>query len=134
MDSPYTENLADFGSRERGMFIDLLTAWQETGLPAGFDDSKVRPAMNRNSGAVFLVNEEYQTAMLNGERLELWHFTPHHGHEGFLSDLLYEHEPIDLHQDDADYLIDAIKTECVRVEDLPDEWRKYATDEDVDGE
>lgn len=51
----YTENLADFGSRERSMAAELLAAR----LPDGFPDDGVKLAMNRNSGFVFLVNADY---------------------------------------------------------------------------
>ena len=81
-----TTDLADFGSRERGMLIDLLVAWRDQGLPEDFEPEEVRPMMNRLSGCVFLTNSDYQTAMLNGDRLESWHNCPECGHEGFAED------------------------------------------------
>lgn len=100
----YTENLADFGQRERFLLAELLNAWNANGLPDGFDCEQVRPAFNANSGNVFLVNAEYQTAMMNGDTLELWHFLPYSGQEGFLSDLLDELEPDSLNAEDLEYL------------------------------
>ena len=100
----YTENLADFGHRERVELVRLLDAWNNNGLPEGFDCEGVRPAFNANSGNVFLVNAEYQTAMLSGDALELWHFLPYSGQEGFLSDLLDELEPESLNAEDLEYL------------------------------
>ena len=101
----YTENLADFGYREIKELQRIFTAWLDgEGLPEGFDTEEVRPAFNANSGHVFLVNAEYQTAMLNGDTLELWHFLPYSGQEGFLSDLLDECDPASLNAEDLEYL------------------------------
>lgn len=114
----YTENLGDFGARERKMAADLLAA----DLPEGFDNSGVKVAMNKGSGNVFLVNENYQCAMMNGDKLEIFHSTPYEGREGFLSDLVKEYSPDDLHHDDVEYIINAAEIEGF---DLPDgEWVK----------
>lgn len=103
----YTENLSKFGIREICMLRDILTAWIEKGLPGGFDFDNVRPAFNLNSGNVFLVNDSYQVAMMNGDELELFHSLPYGGGEGFLSDLLEEYHPEDLHKEDLEYIINA---------------------------
>jgi hypothetical protein len=100
----YTENLADFGYREIKELNRIFTAWLDKGLPDGFELDQVRPAFNANSGNVFLVNADYQTAMLNGDTLELWHFLPYSGQEGFLSDLLDECDPASLNAEDLEYL------------------------------
>jgi len=81
-----TTDLADFGSRERALMIDLLNAWREQGLPDDFEYDEVRVMMNRNSGYVFLTNSEYKTAMMNGDKLELWHNCGNCGNEGFAED------------------------------------------------
>lgn len=116
-DSPYTENLADFGSRERAMLAEILSK----PLPDGFWDSGVRPAMNKNSGYVFLVNDDYQVAMMNGEDLEIFHSTPYEGLEGFLSDLVDEYEPDDMNREDVEYIRQAAENEGF---DLPDDWKE----------
>ncbi len=103
----YTENLADFGFREIKMLKDILTAWVDNGLPDNFGNEQVRPAMNTCSGYVFLVNEDYQGAMMNDDKLELFHTLPYSGHEGFLSDLIEEYSPDDLHKDDVEYILNA---------------------------
>jgi len=105
MINAYTENLADFGFREIRMLRDILNAWVENGLPDNFARDGVRLAMNRNSGHVFLVNEDYQVAMMNGEELEEFYTLPYNGDEGFLSDLISEHAPDDLHHDDAEFIL-----------------------------
>jgi hypothetical protein len=81
-----TTDLADFGSRERGMLIELLVSWREQGLPDDFYGHEVRPMMNRNSGNVFLTNSDYQVAMMNGDKLETWYTCSNCGHEGFKED------------------------------------------------
>lgn len=81
-----TTNLADFGPRERQMLVELLNAWEQQGLPEGFYDYEVNCMMNRNSGSVFLTNDEFQVAMMNGDKLEMWHNCPNCGHEGFQED------------------------------------------------
>jgi len=113
----YTENLADFGSRERKMLAEILAH----PLPEGFNDDEVRAAMNRNSGYVFLVNSDYQCAMMNGDTLEIFHSTPYEGHEGFLTDLLKEYTPDDLNSDDVEYLRQAAENEGA---ELPTAWRE----------
>jgi len=115
----YTENLADFGSRERHMAAELLAHT----LPDNFSDSGVRIAFNMNSGCVFLVNDDYQVAMMNGGSLEIFHSTPYEGHEGFLSDLLDEYSPDDLNSEDTDYLRQAAEAEGVT---LPEAWQETA--------
>ena len=78
-----TNNLSDFGARERNILIDLLQAWRDQGLPDDFFDGHVNPMLNINSGHVFLSNDDYQVAMLNGDKLESRYSCPNCGHEGF---------------------------------------------------
>ena len=113
----YTENLSEFGLREIKMLNDTLTAWINTGLPEGFDNSGFKPAMNKNSGYVFLTNEYYQVAMLNSGRLELFHTLPYSGHEGFLEDLLTENPPTGYHEDDLEYILNAAELSGVEIDE-----------------
>jgi|SRR5690606_30750378 len=106
MTSFYTENLSDFGIREISMLRDIFDAWLKNGLPEGFEQDNLRPAMNMNSGYVFLVNDDYHVAMMNGDNLEIYHTLPYSGLEGFISDLLNENNLDDMHQDDIEYLHD----------------------------
>lgn len=110
MTNVYTENLNDIITfdRERALAIDLLKAWGEQGLPIDFYEEGVKVACNRNSGNVFLVNEDYQCAMMNGDKLESHYTSPYDGHEGFLEDLL---DMVDdnWHEDDIEWL-DYIKS------------------------
>lgn len=79
-----TTNLADFGTREFNLLIDILQAWRNQGLPHDFHDHEVVPMLNTNSGHVFLTNEDYQVAMINGNKLEIWYSCPNCGNEGFI--------------------------------------------------
>ncbi len=81
-----TTNLADFGHREREEMTHLLNAWNQQGLPDDFCDDQVTFVFNKMSGCVFLTNGEYQTAMMNGDKLEIWHNCSNCGHEGFAED------------------------------------------------
>ena len=119
----YTENLVEFGSRERKMAAELLSH----PFPDGFIDQGVRTAFNKNSGFVFLVNDDYQCAMMNGDTLEIFHSTPYDGIEGFLSDLPEENEPGDLHREDAEYLIQCAENEGI---ELTGEWLACAGHEE----
>jgi len=85
----YTENLADFGNREKGMAGELLMALSNGNLPDDFNDEGVKVAMNTSSGYVFLTNEDYQVAMMNGDKLESFYTCPICGHEGFLEDMAH---------------------------------------------
>jgi hypothetical protein len=97
-----TTNLADFGFREIKMARDLLDAWVNNGLPDDFGDNGVHLMMNQNSGNVFLTNEEFEVAMLNGDTLESFYTSPYEGREGFFEDLIDEYE--DMHEEDKEWL------------------------------
>ena len=102
---PYTENLADFGMREIRLLRDILDAWLNNGLPDDFYDEGVKPALNRNSGYVFLTNEDYQVCMEVDGKLESFYFTPYEGYEGFYEDLLDEADD-SWNYEDLEYLRD----------------------------
>jgi hypothetical protein len=115
----YTENLAEFGARELQLAGELLTA----SFPDGFSNEGVRIGFNKMSGNVFLVNDDYQVAMFNGNDLELFHTTPYEGHEGFIIDLLDEHNPEDLHYEDAIYIFSQAKSEGAV---MPECWLEFS--------
>lgn len=114
----YTEDLADFGARERHMLAKILAL----PFPENFYDDGVKPAFNRNSGYVFLVNSDYQCAMLNDEtgKLELFHSTPYNGKEGFLSELLAV-PPSEYHEEDQKYIRQQAEYEHIN---LPEAWQE----------
>ena len=88
----YTENVADMMcARERRELRSILTAWELHGLPDDFSDTGVKFVFNRDSGYVFLTNDDYQVVMVNGDVLESFYTTPYNGCEGFWPDLVAEY-------------------------------------------
>jgi hypothetical protein len=116
-DNIYSENLADFGSREKHMAIELLNA----DLPRNFSWLGVKIAMNNNSGYVFLINDDYQVAMMNGDTMEIYYTTPYHGFEGFIDELLND-DPNIMNSEDADYILECAENDNV---ELPIIWQQY---------
>lgn len=106
----YTENMADIMScsNERKEVLAIMQAWDKDGLPNTFSDDNVRFAFNRNSGYVFLVNDDCEVCMMNGDSLEMIYTSPYEGHEGFIDDLFDEYmSNKDLwHIDDIEWLLD----------------------------
>jgi len=87
-----TENTNDFslfGFIEIQEAAKLLTAYCEDKNILG-DGVKVE--FNPNSGNVFLVDENYDVAMMNDGKLEKWYSCPHCGFEGFINEMK-EHNP-----------------------------------------
>lgn len=103
-----TTNLADFSVRERHELIEILQAWESSGLPDDFYDDEFVPMFNRDSGYVFLTNSEYQVCMVADRKLESWYTTPYAGYEGFLDDLVqaYMDDLYDWDEEDIEYLRD----------------------------
>lgn len=106
----YTENMADIMACyvERKEVLAIMQAWDKNGLPDNFSDDNVRFAFNRNSGYVFLVNDDYECAMMNGDELEMFYTSPYDGHEGFINDLFEEYmsDTDAWNIEDAEWLLD----------------------------
>lgn len=102
-----TRKLENFGYRELDLARELLNAMIDEGLPEGFDPDGVTIEFNPDSGYVFLVNNEFQVAMMNGDSLEIYHNLPYSGIEGF-RDELAELDLNELHPDDQQYLKDIV--------------------------
>ena len=66
----------------------LLKAWRLQGLPNDFYDEDVTIMFNTHSDCVFLTNSEFQTCMLNGEKLESFYTCFQCGNEGFKNEIL----------------------------------------------
>lgn len=88
-DKTITDDLAEFGFVELEIASKILTAYCEQHPP--FLGDGVKLWFNKNSGCVFLCDEDYNTAMMNEDKLEQWHNCPECGHEGFLEDMGHEH-------------------------------------------
>jgi len=106
----YTENMADIMacSIERKEVLAIMQAWDKNGLPDNFYLENVRFAYNRNSGCVFLVNDDCQVLMMNDDVLEEFYTSPYEGHEGFINDLFEEYmsDTEAWHIEDAEWLLD----------------------------
>jgi hypothetical protein len=85
-----TNDLTRFGYRELDMAGDLLKAYANSPLDELRDGVQVW--FNANSGNVFLSDEDYNTAMMNGDKLELWYYCTECGEEGFAAD--FNQDPI----------------------------------------
>jgi len=103
MENDYTENLANFGFRELDEASKLLSAIKN-GLPDDFDNQGIRVGFNRNSGYVFLTNDECHVAMYDDQSKELYSFysTPYEGREGCYEELLQEYD--DMHSEDQEFM------------------------------
>ena len=107
--SIYTEDMADIMSCscERREVLAIMQVWDKDGLPDSFYAEGVKFAFNKNSGYVFLTNEDYQCLMLDDDNnLQEWHNSPYGGHEGFIADLLadYDSDPEAWHTEDVEWL------------------------------
>lgn len=80
-----TTDLRDFGFRELKMAAKLLAAYCEN--PPAYLGGGVHLMMNMNSGYVFLTDEDFNVAMMNGDTLEQFHSCPECGAEGFAEDM-----------------------------------------------
>ena len=86
MDNVVTSDWSEFGYREIEMAKELLSHIKEIESVG-----KVEVQFNRNSGYVFLVDEDYRVWMMNGDKIEEWYNCGYCGHEGFLED--FKHDP-----------------------------------------
>jgi len=124
MDDYYTEDITEFSLREIILLRDLLTAWIEQGLPKGYSEAGIRPMLSKPFGTVFLVNRDYQSVMMNGDKLERYYFTPHGDQDGFLNELL-ELDPQSLHRKDRDYVVSLCHLHELEKHEIPADWRDY---------
>jgi hypothetical protein len=117
----YTEDMGDIMgcARERRMAMQILQAWDSDGLPTDFYEDGVKFAFNRSSGNVFLVNGDYQVAMMNGDVLESFYTSPYEGKEGFLSDLQEEYP--DMHREDQEWFREIANQRGIELPALDDE-------------
>lgn len=99
-----TADFSEFGYRELAMAAELLTALSEGLCPDDFDGSEVKICLNRNSGCVFLTNEDYQVAMMNGDKLESFYSSPYEGREGFWEELVEQFD--EMHPEDQQWMRD----------------------------
>lgn len=87
MTTQNTRDLMSFGYRELSEAADLLKALKTNKDKTRFLSHPLSIEFNPNSGNVFLVDEDCNVAMMNGEDLEDFFSCPQCGHEGFLEDM-----------------------------------------------
>ncbi len=81
-----TTDLADFDESDMKTLCDLLIAQTKQGYPKDFNRSGIHVMKNIHSYNIFFTNDEFECAMLNGKKLEMWHHCGNCGHEGFHED------------------------------------------------
>lgn len=108
MDKIITSDLSDFGYRELNILSDLIAAMQDQGLPEDFEADEVTPMLNLHSGNVFLINAEYQVAMIDDEdgKLKSFYTLFYYGTEGFLDELIAEYDAGNIGVEDFEELAD----------------------------
>lgn len=82
-----TRNLMDFGIRELRLTARLLSLFKTDNDKTALLGDTISPEFNPESGYVFLIDADFNVAMLNGEELQDWHRCPECGVEGFLDDV-----------------------------------------------
>ena len=86
MNKIVTNDLSDFGAREKSMAGELLSVLGTYKDKTKYLGDNVQVYMNFNSGNVFLSDEDYNVAMMNGDVLEDFHTCPNCGGEEVASD------------------------------------------------
>lgn len=97
-DQIITTDLSRFGMRELNMAAQLLAAYCES--PPIFLGDGVTVMLNMHSGHVFLTDENFAVAMMNGDALEQFHSCPECGNEGFVDEMRGQGDCCDLYLDE----------------------------------
>ena len=69
-----------------------------------FDSKTAEIYFNTGSGYMFLSDNDYNTIIKNGDRLDLHISTPYNGNEGFFDEVIENFD--DMHQEDKEYMRD----------------------------
>jgi len=104
--------LIKFGYRECGILGEMLVAWSDqklSSLAKKYFGPLTDFGFNRNSGNVYLVDEDYNVVMFNDsiKKLDLFLSTPYEGQEGFIEDLLIDYKT--LNEEDQDFVMNYYK-------------------------
>ena len=84
-----TRDFARFGSRERNTAGELLTALHTSNDKAShLSDNGIAIEFNLNSGMVFLVDEDFNVAVMEGDNLVDFLTCPECGNEGTKEDMM----------------------------------------------
>jgi hypothetical protein len=82
-----TTDLSLFGYRELQMAIELLKAFKEVKTEIDFLGDGIKLMMNTSSGNVFLTDDDFNVAMMNGEKIQQWLTCSNCGKEDFKEEL-----------------------------------------------
>ena len=85
--SDNTQDFSKFGYRELAIAGELLSAYKQDKDKTKFLGDGIKIEFNPNSGNVFIVDEDYNVAMMCDDLLEDFFSCPQCGHEGFLEDM-----------------------------------------------
>ena len=80
-----TQDLSEFGLRELDMAGTLLKAFSNN--PNVLDEYIISVEFDPESGNVFIMDDDYNVAMMNGDILERFYSCPECGEEGFKDEL-----------------------------------------------
>ena len=101
-----TRDLSKFWKIELSEATKLLTAYGNNEMTKLAKDyfwySGVCVEFNPDSWNVFLVDDDFNVLMFNGDKLDLFLSTPYDWHEGFFDELMEEYK--ELHQEDQEFL------------------------------
>jgi hypothetical protein len=115
-----TTNFSEFGSRELAEAGVLLNAYsnRKSTCPY-FSGSGVQVIMNKNSGYVFLTDDDCNVLMMNGNSLEGFYTSPYEGYEGFFDELV-DYWDASWHKEDTEWLYQLAK-DLNELDELPKE-------------
>lgn len=121
MNNPVTYDIADFGRREIAETGKLLTAYaegQDKGNCLDRFGEGVKVGFNRNSGYVWLEDEDYNTLMYDEDTDSLfqWYFLSYAGEEGSAEDLYNEFLEDAINPKDLEQLADILEDEGMEKE------------------
>lgn len=101
-----TTDLSNFGETQREEAIEILKAYNESGLPEDFYDNEVLIHFNSRSGYVFLSNSEYEVAILCDGVLESFYTLPN-GTEGVKDNLIQMYNDGEIeHEEEISFMKD----------------------------
>lgn len=121
-----TRDLSEFSKDQLKRAGELLLAYANTDLK-NFSSYGVTVELNKNSGNVFLTNDEYQAAILHGGKLQMWYFLSYYGDEGFIDDLYTMFKDGNIGEEDYEELASYLEGEGMT--DEADEVRKKIEEE-----
>ena len=102
-----TQDLSKFGYVELKEAGRLLSAYKQSNDKTDFLGSEIQVEFNPESGNVFLVDGDFNVAMMHNGGLQDFFVCPNCGHEGFAEDMKHGEED----KDCQEYLEQILKVE-----------------------